>query len=98
MNVDFASLAAGGRILNSHVLYADGPMPQTRYVLGKALSRGLKPVVVLNKCDRDGARIGIVENEVRGPPRRAAHVFDARGVARMIPPTHMLLLFNHVLH
>ena len=42
----------------------DGPMPQTRYVLGKALARGLKPVVVLNKCDRDGARIGAVENEL----------------------------------
>ena len=42
----------------------DGPMPQTRYVLSKALSRGLKPVVVLNKCDREGARIGAVENEV----------------------------------
>jgi GTP-binding protein len=42
----------------------DGPMPQTRYVLGKALSKGLRPVVVLNKCDRDGARLGTVENEV----------------------------------
>ena len=34
----------------------DGPMPQTRYVLSKALAKGLKPVVVINKCDRDGAR------------------------------------------
>ena len=42
----------------------DGPMPQTRYVLSKALARGLKPVVVLNKCDREGARIGAVENEL----------------------------------
>jgi len=42
----------------------EGPMPQTRYVLGKALSRGLRPVVVLNKCDRDGARLGVVENEI----------------------------------
>jgi GTP-binding protein len=42
----------------------EGPMPQTRYVLSKALARGLKPVVVLNKCDREGARLGQVENEI----------------------------------
>ncbi|MHB8422996.1 MAG: translational GTPase TypA [Leptospirales bacterium] len=34
----------------------DGPMPQTRFVLNKALSLGLKPVVVLNKIDRADAR------------------------------------------
>lgn len=40
-------------------------MPQTRYVLSKALARGLSPVVVLNKCDREGARTGgPVENEI----------------------------------
>jgi len=43
---------------------SEGPMPQTRYVLGKALARGLKPIVVLNKCDREGARLGTVENEI----------------------------------
>jgi GTP-binding protein len=42
----------------------DGPMPQTRYVLSKALQKGLKPVVVLNKCDRPHTRIGTVENEI----------------------------------
>ena len=31
-------------------------MPQTRFVLGKALSRGLKPIVVINKIDRKDAR------------------------------------------
>jgi GTP-binding protein len=35
---------------------ADGPMPQTRFVTQKALSRGLKPIVVINKIDRPGAR------------------------------------------
>jgi GTP-binding protein len=35
---------------------AEGPMPQTRYVLNKALAAGLKPIVVLNKMDRPGAR------------------------------------------
>jgi GTP-binding protein len=34
----------------------DGPMPQTRFVTEKALKRGLRPVVVVNKIDRDGAR------------------------------------------
>ena len=34
----------------------EGPMPQTRFVLTKALSMGLKPVVVINKIDRPGAR------------------------------------------
>ena len=34
----------------------EGPMPQTRYVLQKALSLGLKPVVVINKVDKDNCR------------------------------------------
>ncbi|HEX6260920.1 MAG TPA: translational GTPase TypA [Woeseiaceae bacterium] len=34
----------------------DGPMPQTRFVTQKAFARGLKPLVVINKIDRDGAR------------------------------------------
>ena len=34
----------------------DGPMPQTRFVTSKALARGLKPIVVINKVDRPGAR------------------------------------------
>ncbi len=34
----------------------DGPMPQTRFVTQKALNRGLEPIVVINKIDRDGAR------------------------------------------
>lgn len=34
----------------------EGPMPQTRYVLQKALAAQLKPIVVLNKMDREGAR------------------------------------------
>jgi GTP-binding protein len=38
----------------------DGPMPQTRFVTQKAFARGLVPVVVINKVDRDGARPGWV--------------------------------------
>jgi GTP-binding protein len=34
----------------------EGPMPQTRFVTRKALAQGLKPIVVVNKVDRDGAR------------------------------------------
>ena len=34
----------------------EGPMPQTRFVTQKAFSHGLKPIVVINKIDRDGAR------------------------------------------
>ncbi|WP_372781289.1 translational GTPase TypA [Litorivivens sp.] len=34
----------------------DGPMPQTRFVTQKAFERGLKPIVVVNKIDRPGAR------------------------------------------
>ena len=42
----------------------EGPMPQTRFVLGKALEAGLKPVVVLNKCDRPDAEPQRVINQV----------------------------------
>ncbi len=42
----------------------DGPMPQTRFVLRKALQAGLKPLVVINKIDRPGARPHEVLDEV----------------------------------
>lgn len=41
----------------------DGPMPQTRFVTQKAFARGLRPVVVINKIDRDGARPEWVLNQ-----------------------------------
>ncbi|MEX1265656.1 MAG: GTP-binding protein, partial [Woeseia sp.] len=41
----------------------DGPMPQTRFVTQKAFARGLTPVVVINKIDRDGARPDWVLNQ-----------------------------------
>jgi GTP-binding protein len=43
---------------------AEGPMPQTRYVLSKALARRLPAVVVLNKVDRPDARISEVVDEI----------------------------------
>ncbi|PAV25891.1 GTP-binding protein TypA/BipA [Tamilnaduibacter salinus] len=42
----------------------DGPMPQTRFVTQKAFAQGLKPIVVVNKVDRPGARPDWVLNEV----------------------------------
>jgi GTP-binding protein len=42
----------------------EGPMPQTRFVLGKALQHGLKPIVVVNKADRPDARPDDVVNEI----------------------------------
>lgn len=42
----------------------EGPMPQTRFVLGKALEHHLKPIVVVNKIDRPDARPDEVMNEV----------------------------------
>lgn len=42
----------------------EGPMPQTKFVLGKALAAGLKPLVVINKIDKDGSRIAEVEDEL----------------------------------
>ena len=42
----------------------EGPMPQTKFVLSKALALGLKPVVIINKIDKPAARIHEVEDEV----------------------------------
>ena len=43
---------------------AEGPMPQTKFVLGKALSQGLNPIVIVNKIDRADSRSEEVINEV----------------------------------
>lgn len=43
---------------------AEGPMPQTKFVLSKALSQGLRPIVVINKVDRSDARAKEVINEI----------------------------------
>jgi GTP-binding protein len=50
----------------------EGPMPQTRFVTQKALIRGLRPIVVINKIDRPGARPDWVINET-------FELFDALG-------------------
>ena len=43
---------------------SEGPMPQTKFVLGKALIQGLRPIVVINKIDKSDARPDDVLNEV----------------------------------
>jgi GTP-binding protein len=43
---------------------AEGPMPQTKFVVGKALKIGLKPIVAINKVDKSDARPSEVINEV----------------------------------
>jgi GTP-binding protein len=45
---------------------SEGPLPQTRFVLRKALERGLTPIVCINKIDRPDARIAEVLDEVYG--------------------------------
>src|SRR5512143_2066102 len=52
----------------------EGPMPQTRFVTRKALAQGLKPIVVVNKVDRDGARADWVVN-------RTFELFDKLGAS-----------------
>ena len=42
----------------------EGPMPQTKFVLGIALANELKPIVIINKIDKTGARIAEVEDEL----------------------------------
>jgi GTP-binding protein len=43
---------------------AEGVLPQTKFVVGKALGRGLRPIVVVNKVDRQDARCDEVHNEI----------------------------------
>ena len=43
---------------------AEGPMPQTKFVLGKALKQGLRPMVIINKIDRNDSRAEEVVDEV----------------------------------
>lgn len=43
---------------------AEGPMPQTRFVLARALELGLKPIVIINKIDKPARRIEEVKDEV----------------------------------
>jgi GTP-binding protein len=43
---------------------AEGPMPQTKFVVDKALRKGLRPIVIINKVDRSDARVHPVHDEI----------------------------------
>ena len=45
-------------------MHSEGPMPQTRFVLGKALDLGLTPIVVVNKVDKENCTPDIVHEKV----------------------------------
>ena len=65
---------------------AEGPMPQTKFVVGKALKIGLKPIVCVNKVDKGDARPGEVVNEILRPLRRARR---HRRAARLSDPLRL---------
>ena len=80
----------------------EGPMPQTRFVTKKALALGLKPIVVVNKVDRDGARpdwvvdhtfdlfdkLGATDEQLDFPVIYASAI---NGYARLIWPSRRLI-------
>ena len=88
----------------------DGPMPQTRFVLSKALALGRAPIVVINKIDRPGAdplRVHdevlelLIELEADATQLDAAVVYASarEGVATMdmnVPPTDLTPLFEAI--
>ena len=62
-----AARSKGPKMVDGVLLLVDaseGPLPQTRFVLKKALELGLPPILVINKIDRPDARIQEVLNEV----------------------------------
>ena len=65
---------------------SEGPLPQTRYVLSKALEAKLPPIVVINKIDRPDARIaGSAERDLRSVHRSRRHRRPARFPGRSTP-------------
>ena len=65
---------------------AEGPMPQTKFVVGKALKVGLKPIVAINKIDRPDARHDEVRQRGVRPVRRARR---HRRAARLPDPLRL---------
>jgi GTP-binding protein len=89
----------------------DGPMPQTRFVTRKALAQGLKPVVVINKIDRPGARpewvlnqtfdlfdkLGAAEDQLDFPVIYASALNGTATTDLAVPGTDMRPLFEAIL-
>ena len=65
---------------------SEGPMPQTRFVTKKALALGLKPIVVVNKVDRPGARADYVVNADLRPVRQARRHRASSSTSRSSSP------------
>jgi GTP-binding protein len=91
---------------------AEGPLPQTRFVLRKAFAAGLKPIVVINKIDRPDARVGEVSAlifdlfvELGATDEQAnfpiIYASGRGGVATTdmsVPPTDLRPLFDAILN
>jgi len=89
----------------------EGPMPQTRFVTKKALELGLRPIVVINKIDRDGARpdkvvnftfdlfdkLGATEDQLDFPVVYASALDGHATLELDQPKTDMRALFDVVL-
>ncbi|MGB0128854.1 MAG: translational GTPase TypA [Rhodocyclaceae bacterium] len=90
----------------------EGPMPQTRFVTRKALAQGLKPIVVVNKIDRPGARpdwvvshtfdlfdkLGATEEQLDFPVVYASALNGYAMLDARVPGTDMRPLFEAILH
>jgi GTP-binding protein len=89
----------------------EGPMPQTRFVTRKALAQGLKPIVVVNKVDRPGARsdwvvnqtfdlfdkLGATEEQLDFPVVYASALLGYATLDLSRPSTNMRPLFDAIL-
>ncbi|MCW8844526.1 MAG: translational GTPase TypA [Gammaproteobacteria bacterium] len=89
----------------------DGPMPQTRFVTQKAFSHGLKPIVVINKVDRDGARphwvldqtfdlfdrLGATEEQLDFPVIYTSALKGQSGISADDMQPNMDILFNAII-
>ncbi len=89
----------------------EGPMPQTRYVLRKALEQGLKPIVVVNKIDRPGCRpvevvdmvldlfidLGADDHQIEFPVIFASGINGTSALKHDDPATDMRPLFEAIL-
>ncbi len=89
----------------------DGPMPQTRFVTRKAFALGLRPIVVINKVDRPGARVnwvldqtfdlfdklGATEEQLDFPVVYASALYGYAGLAPDIREGDMTPLFEAIL-
>ena len=88
----------------------EGPMPQTRFVTKKALALGLKPIVVINKIDRPGARpdwvinqtfdlfdkLGATEEQLDFPVIYASALNGFAGFTDDVEELRSLMVVNHV--